>query len=180
LRDITEQRRLEEQLIQSEKLAALGELISGVAHELNNPLTTVTGYAQLLQDDLSLPESARRQLEHIYEEAYRASRIVGNLLAFARREDPRKEPIDVNEALQTVLRMRSYQLTAGNISVHFEHSDDVPPVLGDTHQLQQVFLNIINNAQQAMETWRGGGELRIRTERVPGRWRTRRAHRFQR
>ena len=163
LRDISQQRRLEEQLIQSEKLAALGELVSGVAHELNNPLATVAGYAQLLQDDKSLPPSTRRQIEHIYEEASRASRIVGNLLSFARREEPRNELLDVNDALRSVVQLRSYQLVATNISVE-ENYARVPLVRGDSGQLQQVFLNVINNAQGAMDAWRGGGVLKISTQ----------------
>ena len=163
LRDISQQRRLEEQLIQSEKLAALGELVSGVAHELNNPLATVAGYAQLLQDDKSLPPNTRRQIEHIYEEASRASRIVGNLLSFARREEPRNERLDVNDALRSVVQLRSYQLVSSNISVE-ENYARLPLVRGDSGQLQQVFLNVINNAQGAMDAWRGGGILKISTQ----------------
>ncbi len=166
LRDITEQRRLGEQLIQSEKLAALGELISGVAHELNNPLTTVTGYAQLLQEDTSLPAHARRQIEHIYEDASRAARIVANLLSFARREETRSDALDINQSLRHLSEMRIYQLQAENVRLTFEYSNDLPLVLGDSHQLQQVFLNIINNAQQALHEWRGGGTIAVETKRV--------------
>lgn len=167
LRDVTEQRRLEEQLIQSEKLAALGELISGVAHELNNPLTTVTGYSQLLQEDLSIPASARRQIEHIYEDASRAARIVSNLLAFVRREDTRRDLVDVNQALRGLGEMLAYQMQAENVRLAFEYSNDLPPVAGDLHQLQQVFLNVINNAQQALHAWRGGGTISLETKSVP-------------
>ena len=163
LRDISDQRRLEEQLIQSEKLAALGELVSGVAHELNNPLATVAGYAQLLQDDDTLPPSTRRQIGHIYEEASRASRIVGNLLSFARREEPRNELLDVGDALRSVVQLRSYQLTTANIAVE-ENYARVPLVRGDSGQLQQVFLNVINNAQSAIDGTRGGGVLKVTTK----------------
>ena len=166
LRDITEQRRLGEQLIQSEKLAALGELISGVAHELNNPLTTVTGYAQLLQEDASLPAHARRQISHIYEDASRAARIVANLLSFVRREDTRSDAVDINETLRHLSEMRTYQLQSENVRLTFEYSNDLPLVVGDSHQLQQVFLNIINNAQHALHEWRGGGTVSVETKRV--------------
>jgi two-component system NtrC family sensor kinase len=164
LRDITEQRRLQEQLLQSEKLAALGELVSGVAHELNNPLTTVVGYAQLLQDDSNLSESARRQMGVIHTEAARASRIVQNLLAFARREEPRKTRLDINDVLRSVAAARSMPLQAQNTRITAEYAPDPPTLWGDPHQLQQVFLNIINNAHQAMQEWRGQGEIHLQTQ----------------
>ena len=164
LRDVTERHHLHEQLLQSEKLAALGELVSGVAHELNNPLATVVGYAQLLASDSELSPSMQRQLEVIHTEAARASRIVGNLLAFARREEPRKIELDINECLRAVVQMRGYQLRADNTEIEAEYAPDLPTLCGDAHQLQQVFLNILNNAHQAMAQWRGGGEIRIATE----------------
>lgn len=164
LRDITEQRRLQEQLLQSEKLAALGELVSGVAHELNNPLTTVVGYAQLLQDDSNLSESARRQMGVIHTEAARASRIVQNLLAFARREEPRKTRLDINDVLRSVAAARSMPLQTHNTRITAEYAPDPPMLWGDPHQLQQVFLNIINNAHQAIQEWRGQGEIHLQTQ----------------
>ncbi len=166
LRDVTEQRRLQDQLLQSEKLAALGELVSGVAHELNNPLTTVVGYAQLLQDDSALSDTVRRQMNVIHTEAARASRIVGNLLAFARREEPHKTRLSLDETLRPVVQMRAYQLQAHNTRITTDFEAELPPVWGDAHQLQQVFLNIINNAHQAMEEWRGGGEIEITAQAV--------------
>jgi two-component system NtrC family sensor kinase len=168
LREITESRRLQEQLLQSEKLAALGELVSGVAHELNNPLATVVGYSQLMEDDPSLPEHMRRQMRLVYQEAQRASGIVQNLLAFARGSAPEKMRLSVNEVLQSLVQLRAYQLQADNIRVTTDYAADLPLVWGDPLQLQQVFLNIINNAAQAMHEWRGGGELRIITQRIEG------------
>jgi two-component system NtrC family sensor kinase len=164
LRDITEQRRLQEQLLQSEKLAALGELVSGVAHELNNPLTTVVGYAQLLQDDSNLSESARRQMSVIHTEAARASRIVQNLLAFARREEPQKSRLDINDVLRSVAVARTLPLQAQNTRITAEYTPEPPILWGDPHQLQQVFLNIINNAHQALQEWRGEGEIHLQTQ----------------
>lgn len=166
LRDITEQRRLQEQLLQSEKLAALGELVTGVAHELNNPLTTVVGYAQLMQGDSNMPPKVDRQMQKIHQEAVRASHIVQNLLAFARRSEPHKSWLDVNSELGTLVRMRDYQLQADNVKVVCHYDKDLPRIWGDPHQLQQVYLNIINNAAQAMVEWRGGGEIVITTEPV--------------
>lgn len=167
LRDVTERHRLHEQLLQSEKLAALGELVGGVAHELNNPLATVVGYAQLLAGDADLSPSMQRQLDVIHTEAARASRIVGSLLAFARREEPRKIALDINECLRAVVQMRGYQLRADNTKIETDFAPDLPIVCGDSHQFQQVFLNILNNAHQAMAQWRGGGEIRIATEKAP-------------
>ncbi len=166
LRDITEQRRLQEQLLQSEKLAALGELLSGVAHELNNPLATVVGYAQLLEAEEGLPANLRRQMRTIHQEAARASHIVQNLLTFARRSTAEKTRLNINDVLRSVVEMRAYQLQADNVRVLPEFGENLPAVLGDMSELQQVFLNIINNADQAVREWRGGGEIGITTQAV--------------
>ncbi|MBV9467803.1 MAG: response regulator, partial [Abitibacteriaceae bacterium] len=167
VREVTEQRHLQEQLVQSEKLAALGELVSGVAHELNNPLTTVVGYAQLLEEDTGMPAHVQRRINMIHQESVRASRIVQNLLAFARRSEPQKAQLDINEVIGTILRMRAYQLQADNIEVVTEYGDNLPAVWGDPFQLQQVFLNIINNGAQAIQQWRSEGTIRISTTVAP-------------
>ena len=164
LHDVTESRRLQEQLLQSEKLAALGELTSGVAHELNNPLATVVGYAELLDLDKNLPEAVRRKINTIHQEATRASHIVQNLLAYARRSSPEKEFVAVNEVLEAAVEMRRYQLQTDNVRIVCDFSPDLPLVWGDSLQLQQVFLNIINNAVQAVQNWRGSGEIRLSTQ----------------
>ena len=163
LHDVTESRRLQEQLLQSEKLAALGELTSGVAHELNNPLASVVGYAELLGLDQSLPEGVQRKLSTIHQEATRASNIVSNLLAYARRSSPEKEFVAVNEILNNAIEMRRYQLAADDVRIVTDFAENLPPVWGDSLQLQQVFLNIINNGVQAVQSWRGSGEIRIQT-----------------
>ncbi|MDF2440185.1 MAG: two-component system, NtrC family, sensor kinase [Abditibacteriota bacterium] len=167
IREITSQRRLQEQLVQSEKLAALGELVSGVAHELNNPLTTVVGYAQLLETDERLPAQLSQSVRLIGQEAQRAAQIVGNLLSFARASQPEKSLLAADEVLLATLKLCAYQLKAENIEAHTHFAPNLPPVWGDPLQLQQVFLNIINNAAQAMVELRRGGTLRIETLIVP-------------
>jgi len=163
LHDVTESRRLQEQLLQSEKLAALGELTSGVAHELNNPLATVVGYAELLGLDKTLGEAQKRKVTTIHSEATRASSIVSNLLAYARRSSPEKGFVVVNDVIAAALEMRRYQLQTDDIRLTTDLADDLPPIWGDALQLQQVILNVINNAAQAIIGWRGSGEIRIST-----------------
>ena len=163
LHDVTESRRLQEQLLQSEKLAALGELTSGVAHELNNPLATVVGYAELLALDTQLPEGVKRKLATIHQEATRASHIVSNLLSYARRSSPEKSFVDLNDVVGAALEMRRYQLQTDNVRISTDFSDNAPAIWGDELQLQQVVLNIVNNAAQAVSSWRGSGEIRIWT-----------------
>ncbi|MBW3635681.1 MAG: response regulator [Armatimonadetes bacterium] len=163
LHDVTESRRLQEQLLQSEKLAALGELTSGVAHELNNPLATVVGYAELLDLDRNLPENVRRKVGTIHQEATRASHIVQNLLAYARRSSPEKDFFSVSEILQIAVEMRRYQLQTDDVRIVTDFSTSVPQIWGDALQLQQVFFNIISNAVQAVQSWRGSGEIRLST-----------------
>ena len=163
LHDVTESRRLQEQLLQSEKLAALGELTSGVAHELNNPLATVVGYAELLDLDKTLPESVRRKVSTIHSEATRASSIVSNLLAYARRSSPEKEFVSVNDVVNAAIEMRRYQLQTDDVALICDLSPDISPIWGDALQLQQVVFNIINNAAQAIQQWRGSGEIHLQT-----------------
>ena len=144
-----------------ERLSVLGELVSGVAHELNNPLTTILGYAQLLP---SLEgEDFRRAIQTIEQEAQRAGRIVRNLLYFSRQHRPRVEPIDLNGVLGRVVEVRRYNLEANNIHLATQFGV-VPELLGDQYQLEQVFLNLVNNAQQALSP--GGGTITITSERT--------------
>ncbi|HIE43503.1 MAG TPA: hybrid sensor histidine kinase/response regulator, partial [Candidatus Omnitrophica bacterium] len=162
--DVTEQKLLQEQLIQSEKLAAIGELISGVAHEMNNPLTGIIGFAQLLKEEASgLDKDKREQIEMIYLEAMRMKRIVSNLLSFARKSKPEKKTVSINKIVETVLDMRDYDLKVNNIKVNKELGKGLPQVEIDVQQIEQVFVNIINNAEQAMVEAHGRGILTIRT-----------------
>ena len=162
LRDHTEERLLQERLLQSEKMASVGQLVSGVAHELNNPLTGVMGFAQLLLTR-ELDETARAQVQTIYDEAERAAKIVQNLLSFARRRKPTKEMADLNALLQRVLELRSYDFTVRNISLDMTLDTRLPRVWVDPDQIQQVFFNVIKNAEQAMIDAHGGGKLTVIT-----------------
>ena len=154
------------QLIQSEKLSALGGLIAGVAHELNNPLTSVLGYAQLLQSTQGLSAEIRRDLDRISAQAQRAAHIVENLLTFARQRKPERTLVDVNDVLQTILDLRTYQLVVNNIQLKTELDDRGLLVLADPNQLQTVALNLINNAQDAIVEYRGSGTLTVTTRLV--------------
>lgn len=150
-------RLVQERLLQSEKMSSVGQLVSGVAHELNNPLTGIMGFAQLLLlRDLDSAE--RKQIETIYAEAERASKIVSNLLTFARRRKAQKEPCSLNTLIERVLELRNYDLRVRNIDVQLHLDDSLPETMADANQMQQVFLNIIINAEQAM---RGDGAERL-------------------
>lgn len=166
-RDLTERRRLEEQLVQSEKLSAIGQLVAGVAHELNNPLTSVSGYAQLLLRDKSLGPESRQDVEQIHSQAERAARIVRNLLIFAREHKPERVRVVVNDELRNTLALQAYQLRVENISITLDLDPDLPNTTADPHQLQQVFLNLITNARHAMVSKGGRGNLTLRTRVVP-------------
>jgi len=165
-RDLTERRRLEEQLIKAEKLSAIGQLVAGVAHEVNNPLTSISGYTQLILRDTSLPADVRSDLQNINTQAERAARIVQNLLVFAREHKPQRLLVDVNEVLRSTLTLRAYQLRVDNITVVTDFDPALPYTIADPHQLQQVFLNLINNAHQAMTERGGNGTLTLRTSAV--------------
>ncbi len=167
IRDVTAERELRERLFQAEKLASIGELISGIAHELNNPLTSVLAHAQLLSLDPSLPERARGSLSWIEEEARRAAGIVQNLLDFVRRRPPKREMVDINELIRKTLALRAYEMRVENIEVRTELAPSLPLTLADPQQLQQVFLNIIINAEQAMYDAHRGGTLTVRTSLTP-------------
>jgi two-component system NtrC family sensor kinase len=163
MRDITEQKRLQAELLQLEKLSTVGQLISGVAHELNNPLTSVVGYAQLLTMSEEIGGEIKDDLKKLNDEAIRASKIVQNLLAFARKRKPEKSYVNINEILISTIALRAYDLKVNNIAVIEDFQTDLPKTMADPHQLQQVFLNLITNAEYAMKMTHGRGRLEIQT-----------------
>jgi two-component system NtrC family sensor kinase len=147
--DVTDQHAMEAQLIQSEKLAAVGQLVSGVAHELNNPLTSIAGLSELLLEQKELGGKDRGHLRVIHEQADRAGRIVRNLLTFARKGTAERVAVDLNDVIQRTLLLMSYDLQLKSVTIE----KDLPPlpaVLGDRHALQQVVINLLNNAAQAV------------------------------
>jgi PAS domain S-box-containing protein len=161
VRDITMEKKLEQQIVQSERLAAMGAMIGGVAHELNNPLTSILGVSELLQDSQTT-DAARKQIAILQQQARRAAEIVHNLTYFSRPPSPGKTPVNLGEVVERTLNLHAYSLRKNNITVDFLREPGLPYVEGDPHQLMQVFLNLILNAEQAIREARDRGTLRIR------------------
>jgi len=148
-RDITEQRRAQTQLHQAEKLAAMGQLVSGVAHEINNPAAIISGFAQTLLLDQLTPEQ-RETMQMMYDEATRIGRITSNLLAFARAGSKERTLVDLNDIVRRTYALRSYHLTTLNITVNLELDDDDPKLWANGSEMQQMLLNLLINAEQAL------------------------------
>jgi PAS domain S-box-containing protein len=156
-------RRTQEQLLHSEKLAAVGQLISGVAHELNNPLTAILGYSQLLTSGGEVGPHALDYVDKLYKQAQRTHRIVQNLLSFARQHKPERVPVRMNAIIEDTLALRDYDLRMSQIRLHLDLLNDLPEIPADPHQLQQVFLNLINNAVDAILESGSEGDLWVRS-----------------
>ena len=161
VRDITTEKKFEHQLVQSERLAAMGAMIGGVAHELNNPLTSILGIGELLQDSQTT-EAAQKQIAILQQQAKRAAEIVRNLTYFSTPPTPGKTRVNIADVVERTLNIHAYSLRKNNITVDFVRETGMPFVQGDPHQLMQVFLNLILNAEQAIREARDRGTLRIR------------------
>ena len=153
------------QVMEASRLVSIGEMAAGVAHEINNPLAAVMGFAQLvLRRDVD--SSVQRDVERVLAEAKRASKIIANLQSFARRYKPKKDPVVMSRVLQKVLDFRAYELQVNNIEVINKFDSDTPRVMGDKHQLEQVILNIVTNAEQFMFEANGGGRLTVEIGKI--------------
>ncbi len=161
-------RETQEQLLQSEKMSAIGQLISGVAHEINNPLTAILGYSQLLEQE-EIGDRARDFVGKLFKQAQRTQRLVQNLLSFSRQRKPEKKEVSVRQVIEETLALRDFDFSRRDIKVKRQIDEDLPAVTGDAHQLEQVFLNIINNAFDAILETGSGGTLTVKGYAEKGR-----------
>ena len=168
VRDTTDEKHLFEQLVQQEKLAAIGQLVSGVAHELNNPLAGVMAFSQLLLASPDVEDEDREAVETIHGEARRAAKIVSNLLTFARQHQPERRPTDVNQVLEDTLQLRRHALGVQGIALETRLAAGVPQTWADPFQLQQVFINLLGNAEQAVSEREGERRITVETRHEAG------------
>lgn len=164
--DITDAVLLQAKLAHAEKMATIGRLVSGVAHEVNNPLAAILGFTDLLLEDPQIPDSAREELQIILRETQRTKEIVQGLLSFARQRPAQREPMQVNAILRQTIRLRSYDFSSHGVEVTEEFNENLQMAVGDPQQLQQVFLNILNNAYDAIQESGNHGKIRIRTRQT--------------
>jgi len=157
-----------EQLIQAEKMTGLGQLVAGVAHEINNPLASILGYSQLLMKQ-PFPQAVQKKLLTISSEAERMAKIVRNLLSFARRHAPEKQHQNLNSIIEETLSLKAYHLRSRQIMILKQLDPNLPPTMLDLHQIQQVLINLLNNAEQAMVEAHRGTTIRLATRAVEGR-----------
>jgi len=163
--DITDSADLQAKLMHTEKMAALGQLVSGVAHEVNNPLAAIVGFTDLLLENPETSDAAKEELRVILQEAQRTRVIVHNLLSFARQMPAHREPLQVNSVLRQTLKLRAYDFSNHGVELREKYDEELPLTLGDPHQLQQVFLNILNNAYDAVQETTRPGKIEIATAR---------------
>ncbi len=168
MRDISQQKKMTERLVSADRLASLGEMAAGLAHEVNNPLTAVMGFAYLLMQNPDIPAETKGDVEAIYREGKRAADVIRSFLIFARGQKPEKQAIYLNDIIHGVLRLRSSQLEKENIKVILNLAEDLPAIQGDISQMQQVFLNIILNAEYFMYQAHRKGALAISTQSADG------------
>jgi len=167
LNDVTEERQKQERLFLTDRLSSIGEMSAGVAHEINNPLTGIVSLSQLLLEN-NPPDELKEDITDIHNEAQRAASIVKNLLTFSRKHAPVREPMQLNGVIEDVLRLRDYEHKVNNIKVKTQLAPNLPEVIVDHHQIQQVFLNLVLNAESAITESHKPGTLTIATSRFNG------------
>jgi len=164
--DITDAALLQAKLAHSERMATIGRLVSGVAHEVNNPLAAILGFTDLLLENPAVPPAAREDLQIILQETQRTKAIVQDLLSFARQRPVKRELVQLNSVLKQTTKLRSYDFLSHGVEVMESYDPHLPTVFGDAQQLQQVFLNLLNNAYDATEESGRRGEIHLETRQT--------------